>query len=174
MNLSPEDFEKLPAWREVKDWPGKVLGVVNKCNRGIAKANRELVRNGNPKAQFDVNKLTEFRVTVLARSESGQIQWHDKPKSGQISSECGQIKPESGQINSESGTINHVKPYDTDAQDRAVLEVIRNHPGIKLDAIFLEIKTSTRSVRRVLERLSANDKIEYRGSKRTGGWFIKT
>ena len=174
MNLSPEDFEKLPAWREVKDWPGKVLGVVNKCNRGIAKANRELVRNGNPKAQFDVNKQTEFRVTVLACSESGQIKWHDKPKSGQISSECGQIKPESGQINSESGTINHVKPYDTDAQDRAVLEVIRNHPGIKLDAIFLEIKTSTRSVRRVLERLSANDKIEYRGSKRTGGWFIKT
>lgn len=159
----------------------KVLGVVNKYNRGITKANRELEKNGNPPAQFDVNKQTEFRVTVLARSESGQIKWHDKPKSGQISSESGQIKPESGQIklesgqiNSESGTINHVKPYDTDAQDRAVLEVIRNHPGIKLDAIFLEIKTSTRSVRRVLERLSANDKIEYRGSKRTGGWFIKT
>jgi len=27
VNLSPEDFEKLPAWREVKDWPGKVIGV---------------------------------------------------------------------------------------------------------------------------------------------------
>ena len=26
-NLPPEDFEKLPAWREVKDWPGKVVGV---------------------------------------------------------------------------------------------------------------------------------------------------
>ena len=166
MNLSPEDFEKLPAWREVKDWPGKVLGVVNKCNRGIAKANRELVRNGNPKAQFDVNKLTEFRVTVLARSESGQIKWHDKPKSGQISSECGQIKPESGQI-------KQAKPYDTDAQDHATLEVIRNKPGIKLEAIFLEIRTPTRSVRRVLERLSASGKIEYRGSKRTGGWFVK-
>ena len=24
VNLPPEDFEKLPAWREVKDWPGKV------------------------------------------------------------------------------------------------------------------------------------------------------
>ena len=23
VNLPPEDFEKLPAWREVKDWPGK-------------------------------------------------------------------------------------------------------------------------------------------------------
>ena len=27
VKLPPEDFEKLPAWREVKDWPGKVVGV---------------------------------------------------------------------------------------------------------------------------------------------------
>lgn len=27
VNLPPEDFEKLPAWREVKDWLGKVVGV---------------------------------------------------------------------------------------------------------------------------------------------------
>ena len=27
INLSPEDFEKLPAWREVKDWPGKIIAV---------------------------------------------------------------------------------------------------------------------------------------------------
>ena len=27
VSLPPENFEKLPAWREVKDWPGKVVGV---------------------------------------------------------------------------------------------------------------------------------------------------
>ena len=26
-NLPPGDFEKLPAWREVKEWPSKVVGV---------------------------------------------------------------------------------------------------------------------------------------------------
>ena len=26
VNLPPEDFEKLPVWREVKDWSGKVVG----------------------------------------------------------------------------------------------------------------------------------------------------
>ena len=51
----------------------KILGMVNKYNRGIAKANKELEKNGNPKAQFDVNKLTEFRVTVMPCGESGQI-----------------------------------------------------------------------------------------------------
>ena len=27
VNLPPEDFEKLPSWREVKNWPGKIVGV---------------------------------------------------------------------------------------------------------------------------------------------------
>ena len=25
--LSDEDFEKLPSWREVNDWPGKIIAV---------------------------------------------------------------------------------------------------------------------------------------------------
>ena len=33
VNLPPEDFEKLPAWREVKDWPGKVVGVCDYAAR---------------------------------------------------------------------------------------------------------------------------------------------
>lgn len=119
----------------------KILGMVNKYNRGIAKANKELEKNGNPKAQFDVNKLTEFRVTIVANGKIGQIK--------------------------------SVKAYDTEGQDSAVLEIIRNKPGIKMEAIFLEIRTSTRSVRRVLERLSKDNKIEYRGSKQKGGWLVK-
>ena len=27
VNLPPDDFVKLPSWREVKDWPGKIVGV---------------------------------------------------------------------------------------------------------------------------------------------------
>ena len=27
VNLPPEDFEKLPSWREVKDWPCKIVGA---------------------------------------------------------------------------------------------------------------------------------------------------
>ena len=49
----------------------KILGMVNKYNRGIAKANKELEKNGNPKAQFDVNEQTEFRVTIISTGECG-------------------------------------------------------------------------------------------------------
>ena len=128
----------------------KVLGMVNKYNRGVAKTNRELEKNGNPVAQFDVNKRTEFRVTIM-------------------------IRPESGTIDAKSGTINDkAKSYDTDSQDAAVLRIVSECPGIKKDKIFLRVQTSLRSVQRTLERLEAADKIEYRGSKRTGGWFVKT
>ena len=172
----------------------KVLGMVNKYNRGIAKANRELEKNGNPTARFDVNKRTEFRVTIMTRLESGTI------KSGTVSSESGTMigdgcnnlakksikgentyvgHEESGTIKwhdkGESGTINNKpKTYDTESQDIAVLHIVSEHPGIKKDRIFLSVQTSIRSVQRTLERLEAADKIEYRGSKRTGGWFVKT
>lgn len=33
VNLPPKDFEKLPAWREVKDWPDKVVGVCDYAAR---------------------------------------------------------------------------------------------------------------------------------------------
>ena len=136
----------------------KVLGMVNKYNRGIAKVKRELETNGNPAAQFDYNKLTEFRVTIIAKPQSGQI----KPESGQIKSESGQIKRMVAQT------------YDTESQDEAVVAIIGANPGIKCERIFLQIQTSIKSVRRTLKRLSRDNKIEYRGSNRTGGWFIKT
>ena len=81
--------------------------------------------------------------------ESGQIKWPDKEESGQINSGVGRINStsdaiisengeiKSGQINPKSGLINSVKPYDTESQDLAVLEIIRNRPGIKVEAVFL-------------------------------------
>ena len=129
----------------------KILGMVNKYNRGIAKANKELEKNGNPKAQFDVNKLTEFRVTIVANGKSGTM-------------------------NGESGTmiLEKAKLYDIQSQDDAVFAVVADSPGIKKDQIFLRVQTSIRSVQRTLDRLAKANKIEYRGSKQKGGWFVKT
>ena len=51
VNLPPEDFEKLPAWREVKDWPGKVVGVCDYSarERGTrALTSPRLAEDGSP------------------------------------------------------------------------------------------------------------------------------
>ena len=120
----------------------KVLGMVNKYNRGIAKANKELEKNGNPKAEFDVNKRTEFRVTIVSNGKSGTM------KSGTIKNktfekdekvansgnivECGSSK--SGTIKwhdkPESGTINNdsLLAYDIEGQDKAVFEIVSANP----------------------------------------------
>ena len=50
----------------------KSLGYVNKYNRGIGQVQKELKANGNPKAEFEVNLLTAFAVSVFkGTSQSG-------------------------------------------------------------------------------------------------------
>jgi len=43
----------------------KVLGFVNRFNRGIARVKKELADNGNPDAVFDYKKIGVFGVTVF-------------------------------------------------------------------------------------------------------------
>lgn len=42
----------------------KVLGYVNKFNRGIARVKKDLIDNGNGDANFRVEKLTVFEVII--------------------------------------------------------------------------------------------------------------
>ena len=48
VNLLPEDFEKIPAWREVKDWPGKIVGV---CDYKARSSQGDLFDNNHPTTQ---------------------------------------------------------------------------------------------------------------------------
>lgn len=142
-------------------------------------------------AKSDVNKLTEFRVTIVAKAESGPINEKSGPINqdkiidektvdcaikGNLDQKSGPMKSESGPIKAESGPIKRIvaQTYNTESQDEAVVAIIGANPGIKREKIFLHVQTSLKSVQRTLNRLSADKKIEYRGSKRTGGWFVKT
>ena len=58
----------------------KILGYVNRFNRGIARVQQELTENGNSKARFDVKNLTAFKVTVMNALASGDASEKNEEK----------------------------------------------------------------------------------------------
>lgn len=59
----PENFPEVNDYRNpVISEAMKVLGYVNRYNRGIIRVQKELEENGNGKATFDLNLVTAFKV----------------------------------------------------------------------------------------------------------------
>lgn len=71
-NARPENFPDVNDYRNpVIAEALRVMGYVNKFNRGIARVQKELVENGNGKAAFTVDKVTVFSVNVTnAKAEN--------------------------------------------------------------------------------------------------------
>ena len=64
-NARPENFPNVNDYRNpVISEALKVLGYVNKYNRGIARVKQELRENGNGEATFTLDKITVFAVSV--------------------------------------------------------------------------------------------------------------
>ena len=55
-----------------------------------------------------------------------------------------------------------------------ILDAIEKNPGIKRDRLRAITGISLRTIDRIVKRLTNDEKIEYRGSKRTGGWYVRT
>ncbi len=73
-NARPENFPKINDYRNpIIAGAMKSLGYVNKYNRGIGQVQKELSENGNPKAEFDVNLLTAFAVTVYKGTSQNEV-----------------------------------------------------------------------------------------------------
>ena len=57
---------------------------------------------------------------------------------------------------------------------KLVLDLIKSHPGISANALIKETNKSVITIRRSVKTLTDDGLIEYRGSKKTGGYFIKS
>lgn len=61
----PENFPDVNDYRNpIVAEAMKVLGYVNKYNRGINRVKKLLAENGNPEPQFNVDKITVFEVVM--------------------------------------------------------------------------------------------------------------
>lgn len=63
--------------------------------------------------------------------------------------------------------INNLKEIE-----RKIYFEIKAYPGIRKVYLIPMVGKSEATVKRVLKQLSKNNLIEYRGSKKTGGYFI--
>lgn len=64
-NARPENFPNVNDYRNpVIAEAMKILGYVNRFNRGIARVKKELDDNSNPEAVFDYRKIGVFGITV--------------------------------------------------------------------------------------------------------------
>ncbi len=68
VNLPPEDFERLPAWREVKDWPCKIVGV---CDYK-ARSRETRVPNDLRQSRGD----TPYQAELFADEQTTQLPNH--------------------------------------------------------------------------------------------------
>ena len=64
-NATPDNFPSVNDYRNpIVAEVLKVLGYVNKFNRGIARVKSDLIENGNGNADFKVDKRTVFEVVI--------------------------------------------------------------------------------------------------------------
>ena len=77
VNLSLEDFEKLPACREVKDWPGKVVGVCDYSARQRREA--ESLDEGQT-SQRRPNAEQGRLVAHFRHAIHRAVAWHQVPR----------------------------------------------------------------------------------------------
>lgn len=64
---------------------------------------------------------------------------------------------------------------DTSEDRERLIEYIGKHPGAKRDEMSLELKIPLRTLARELKELGGNGgPVEYRGSNRSGGWYVRT
>ena len=78
-NARPENFPTVNDYRNpIVSEAMKLLGYVNKFNRGVDRVQTVLKENGNPLAEFTVDKLTVFEVVV----EESKSNFYGGTKSG--------------------------------------------------------------------------------------------
>jgi ATP-dependent DNA helicase RecG len=103
----------------------------------------------------------------IINSENGII----NSENGIINSEDGIVNSEDGIINSEDGIVNS-EDVIINSEDE-ILKLIKNRGGMSAAEISKFIGKSWRTTMRYLNLLKKENKIEFRGARKTGVYFFK-
>ena len=144
-NARPENFPMINDYRNpIIAGAMKSLGYVNKYNRGIGQVQKELSKNGNPEAEFDVSLLTAFAVEVK-KCTSQNVKVH-KSKGEKCTSQ-------NAKVHKSEGTSQNAKVHkSTDEEYRPFGKNI-----LTLKERVADFCTEPKSLREIADFLGVNN-----------------
>lgn len=123
-----------------------------------------------------INGKINGKINEDENSRKGE----DSPDKSQIADFILPQEDRDGTINNESGSINgsingSIKFEYVDGLTRneeKILSIVKNNPGCKRDEFKAQMTCSERTIIRCVANLIAGNLLEYRGSKKTGGYYL--
>jgi ATP-dependent DNA helicase RecG len=170
-NARPENFPNMSDYRNLVIAESmRVMGFVNRFNRGIEMAQLDLKNNYNEPAEFDLKTLGAFSVKIKEKPiEKIKASFSNPWKGGALNSSDNECDNDNGSINETlNGTLNEALKNDL----TKILELIQQQSGITQSNIIKEIKKGRSTIFRYLNILKSNGLVEYRGSKKTGAYHL--
>jgi ATP-dependent DNA helicase RecG len=168
-NARPENFPNVSDYRNLVIAESmRVMGYVNRFKRGIETAQLDLKNNGNEPAEFDLNTFGVFGVIIKEKSIEKINADFSKPW------EDGTLNADILKDGSLNGSLNDDILKDGTLKNdlTKILELIQKQSGITQLSIIKEIEKGRRTIFRYLNILKTKGLIEYKGSKKTGGYYL--
>jgi len=149
----PENFPDVNDYRNpVIAEAMKVLGYVNRFNRGIARVQKELSENGNPLAVFDYDKVGSFGVKVLDNFYSEPL-----TKSSEKGSENAREK---------------TREETREKTREEIIRLVKSNPKITTAELALIIGITNKGIEYHIKKLKEEGILVRVGSTKGGHWKI--
>ncbi|HSH50303.1 MAG TPA: RNA-binding domain-containing protein [Bacteroidales bacterium] len=159
----PENFPNENDYRNpVIAEAMKILGYVNRFNRGIELVKVQLAENGNPEPVFDYDKVTSFAVSVREPVQGDEMQENEV-----ISKEDDCSLSKYGRNAEEIR-----KKYGRNAEE--ILKIIIKNPESTTQIMAEQMNVSVSTIEKNIAKLKKAGIIERVGSTKSGYWEIVT
>lgn len=153
-NARPENFPNVNDYRNpVIAEAMKILGYVNRFNRGIARVKAELEENGNPEPEFDYERMGVFGVTVFSTFQEGEMKKHAEEN--------------------QYTTKDKFREKTREKTREKILRLISENKEITIQELSKEIGITEKGIEYQLKKLRKENVLKRIGPDKGGYWEIQ-
>lgn len=171
--VSPANFPNVSDYRNPFIAEAmKVLGYVNRFSRGVYRVQKELIENGNGKAEFDFSFVTAFKVVENVSQqffEEGFWSRKHPRKTRKRHNKKAQKKPRKSPEKAQEKPKKSQGKISEELMDLLVLE-----PYLSVRQIAERLDKTEDSIRYHLRKMTEKGIIKHEGATKSGKWVIKT